>query len=379
MSQKMKLLFTISFSLAFSALIGQSFDEIISSNRYIDCRDVTHNALPITEKLYHNNQIDSLYQFIDYWESKCGFLEPAFRLRNILKIRTNKFETDSISDSMIELLILYRRKLENNDFYQFHNRIRLRSDPYLTKSPFDSFTQKIASTTTSSNLDESLLLDFYTKGSPTFKEIKEAANNSRLKQHHTKIYNKTLWQPQFHLALVTGVIQNYGDLSIFGTRPVFGFVLGGKQLRHNFDLILDFRAGPSKEEYTFIYEDSLISEDTWTGMYVGAEYTFDFIHSEKLDVGISPGIGYDRITALTIDNDYGEDAKFLSSFNKNIGLVFKYKYGKQGGYVGLHFRYNLTNYDNPGGTELKGKYLNIRFTIGSIFDYWRDSKLKYLE
>ncbi len=373
------LLITISFCLTVSVAIGQSFDNVISSNRYIDCQDVSFNAFPIIEQLYANNQIDSIYQFLDYWESKCGIMESTSRLKNILGIKTHNFEPDSISPSWIDRLISYRRNLEQRGFHPFYYPYEPYKDFRLRRFLFDSLTQEIARRISSSNLDESLLLDFYSNASPTFEKIKVAPKESKLNQFYSADYNKTLWKPQLHIAFATGVILNYGNLSIFGVRPNFGMVMGGKQLRHNYDLILDFRTGPSKDKYSFVYGDSLISEDIWTGMYLGAEYTFDFIHSRKLDVGISPGIGYDRITALTVKNDYGEDAMFLSSFNKNIGLVFKYKYGKNGGYVGLHFRYNWVNYDNPGGTNLDGEYLNVRLTIGSIFDYWRDARLKNLE
>lgn len=114
-------------------------------------------------------------------------------------------------------------------------------------------------------------------------------------------------------------------------------------------------------------------------MYLGLEYTYDIIQTDKVTIGVSPGIGYDRITTLTIDNDYGEEAGFVSGFNKNAGLVLTYRFGDQGPYAGLHVRYNWVSYDNPGGTFLDGGYLNIRLVIGSISDYWQKGRLKSME
>ena len=374
----MKLFFTLCFCITLSTVNGQTFDDIISSNKYVDCQDVSFNTVAIIGQLYTTNKLDDVYEFLDYWEAKCGFKEPIFRLRTILNIKTNTFEADSISSSLIEHLITYRVR---NDFdwftyFNYPNKFR---DNILKEIEYDSLTQNIATNTLSNDLDESLILDFYSSETPSFEKIKKAPSHSRLNQAYNEVYTETFRKPQFHFAFLAGGIKNYGGISIFGTRPSLGFLLGGKQLRHNFDLILDIRIGPSKESYSFLYEGSLITDDSWTGMYLGGEYTYDIIQSNKIDIGISPGIGLDRITALNTDNDYGEDSKFLSGFNSNIGLVFKYKYGTKGKYVGMHFRYNWISYNNPGGTQLNGEYLGIRLTFGSIYESFRYSRLKNLE
>lgn len=358
---------------------GQSFDEIISSNRYIDCQDVSYNAAQLVEQFYKNNQIDSIYLFLDYWETKCGPAEPIIRLRTILDIKTGQLESTSISEHTISSLLEYRRRLEPGEFYNYYHPFPGLRNPGLDQSLFNSLTQKIAQSTPSNDGEESLLLDFYSMETPNFEIIKNASNTNKLNRLHNETYQKALRESETHVAFVTGTIQHYSNLSLFGTRPSLGFALGGKKLRHNYDFILDLRIGPSKEDYTFMYQNALITDNTWTGLYLGLEYTFDFIQTRKIDIGLSPGAGFDRITALTVDNDYGEDAKFLPGFNKNMGLVIKYKYGKRSGYMGLHVRYNWANYHNPGGTALDGQYLNIRYTIGVIDNRQRASKLKILE
>ncbi|MEL7222518.1 MAG: hypothetical protein AAGJ93_14445 [Bacteroidota bacterium] len=355
---------------------AQSFDDLVSSNKYIDCQDVSFNAFPIIEKLYADRKIDRLLEFLDYWESKCGPNEPAFRIRNILKIDRGEFDSDVISLEWIDLLIMYRSNLEERKKVPSGLPV---SDLAQRMLLLDNLSREMAGGMFSINEDETLLLDFYGSESPNFTRIRLASEASKLKRIHRDVERKTSWQPELHLAFVTGLSQNNGNISLFGTRPNFGLVMGGKQRRHNYDLVLDFRAGPSRDQYSFVYRDSLITDDIWTGMYVGLEYTYDFVHSKKLDVGLSPGIGYDRLTALTADNEYGIDPLFLSSFNHNLGLVFKYRYGRNGGYIGLHIRYNWVNYSNPGGTPLDGEYLNVRLTLGSIFDHWRENRLRNLE
>lgn len=357
---------------------GQSFDDVVSSNKYIDCKDVSYNAASIISEAYSNNQTNRIYEFLDYWESKCGNLEVVNRIRTILDINDGKFLTKTFSQETIGNLIFYRSSL--NPFDNIQGRKNYFSeDYYQSLASIDDLSKEMASNSRASTLDGELILDFYSAEEPSFSKIKNVGNSSELKELHNETYNKTLRMWQWHYAFITGAIQNYGNISLFGIRPNFGFAFGAKSLRHNLDVVLDFRAGPSDEDYTFIYQGDLLEDDTWTGVYIGFEYTYDFINTKKFDVGISPGLGYDNITAVSGDEDSGDDSKFLPSFNRNIGLVFKYKYGQKGGYLGLHFRYNWADYNNPGGTRLDGEYLNIRLTIGNIFNSYRNFRLQNLE
>lgn len=373
----MKWFFTIIGALFTLSGLAQSFDEIISENTYIDCKDVSFNASSIVQDLYFSNQKDKLYKFLDYWETKCGNREPITRLRTILDIDDNRFNSSSISESTLEDLMFYRRLINGNDYG--NNFYAIKNDYHQSIDSLDSLIQKIASNSTSFSQDGQLILDFYSSEFPNFSGIKNAPKTSKLNSLYESYYDKTIRMWEWHYAIMTGISSHYGNISLFGTRPNFGMAFGVKKMKHNIDLVLDFRAGPSKEEYTFMYMGDLTTSDTWTGMYVGAEYTFDFFNSGKLNIGISPGLGYDRITAVNSEEDDDIDPKFLSSFNRNIGLVFKYRYGQKGGYLGLHFRYNWADYGNPGGTQLDGNYLNIRLTWGNIFNGLRHMRLKNLE
>jgi hypothetical protein len=90
-------------------------------------------------------------------------------------------------------------------------------------------------------------------------------------------------------------------------------------------------------------------------------------------------LGYESITALSVDEDSDDDDKILGSFNRNAGLVLKYKYGRKSRYFGLHFRYNWADYNNRGGTQLDGNYLNVRLIWGRLFSFNRNNKLNNLE
>jgi hypothetical protein len=366
------------FVFCFQSNTAQNFDEIISSNRYINCDDVTLNASTMIRGFYDNKQIDKIYEFLTYWESKCGEIEEIYRLRTVLDINGNQFNSLSISEETIEDLLYYRnlRNAESNSINNFDGG---ESELDRSLKSLDQLIQTIARNSNPRTIDERLIVDFYAQEKPTFAAIKNAPNTSRVKEMHSEAYQRAYRMWQWHWAFAGGVYVPYGNISLFGTRPTVGLVMGGKHLRHNIDLIMDIRVGPSEEDYTFVYQGDVITDDTWTGIYFGAEYTFDFINTKTFDVGISPGIGYESITALSTDEDSDDDGKFLESFNYNVGLVVKYKYGKRGAYVGLQVRYNWADYENFGGTPLNGEYLNVRLTLGKIFNFDRHFRLQNLD
>lgn len=361
---------------------AQDFDDLIANNRQIDCGDIYYNASSIIEKFYQNNEINKIYNFLNYWESKCGKIDETIRLKNVLDISLNRFNEQSISKSTIEQLVNYKRILKiRSDSVFFEDTFLMGFDfNRLNKqnNDVDKLIRKIARSSSAGTSDQKLLLDFYRSDDPSFNQIKNSPNNSKLKTAFNQYSDETLRMWELHYALSASAIQNYGELAIFGTRPGVAITAGGKQLRHNIDAVIDLRFGPSDEEYSFLYQDELLTDDKWSSVYIGAEYTYDILRSNKFDIGLSSGIGYESITAVEGDDDEDIDGKFLESLNTNLGMVFKYKYGRNGGYVGLNLRYNWVDYSNRGGTPLQGNYLNLRLTFGKTISYERSERLELL-
>ncbi|WP_420316594.1 hypothetical protein [Ekhidna sp.] len=372
--------FIVGLACITPVLTQDIFDKKILSNPFITCQDVLYNAPDLILGYYKSDEPDSILLFIKYWKRKCMNPKEADWLKTITHIRSGRYDSDQITMSQINELVSYRRINEVSYYYSCLVETRQQEINYDLEINYaiDSIVRLIAHETTSENIDEQLILNFYASKTPSFKEISNAPTSSKLKKLYEEAISRTLDEPQTHIGFITGAVQHYENISFFGSRPTMGFVIGGKTMRHNYDFIMDFRIGASKEPYSFIYNDSLITDDKWTGMYVGFEYTFDFLQSKRLDIGISPGIGYDRITALTADNDYGEDSKFLNSFNQNVGMVLKYKFLSEN-FIGIHFRYNWTDYKNPGGSALDGEYFNIRITFSMLSNFWRSQRLNDLE
>lgn len=371
----MKIIFT---TIAIIALCwnaqAQSFDDVIARKKYIDCKDVSFNAPDLIHALYSKGETDSLYQFLDYWQNKCGYVEYVGAIQTLLDIKTANFDSAAVTDELLNTLIQYK---ENDvSFYPVASRNevgqlyeRLQKEARIIASDI----QQTYST------DEALLAGFFGSDTISFNAIKKSSpRESKLKRLYDQKVTEALKIPQMHWALFPSYYQPFGKLDVFGPHAGIGAIFGVNQLRHNLDVVLDVRFGRSANEYQFVYKGDLMNDNKWTSAYIGLEYTYDFYTSKKFRIGISPGVGYNGITAVPADDD-DEDPKILPGLDVNGGLAFKYTFGKNGGYAGLQTRYHWVDHHNAGGTELTGSYLSVRLVFGSIFNYQRAYRLSQLD
>jgi hypothetical protein len=375
----MKRILSLFFLIGSAASVqAQSFDDVMIKNRYVNCQDVTFNASGMISTLYKKNQLDSLYSFLDYWQSKCGKIESIFRLRLLLDIKSANFDPESVSTETFGYMLGYKPRPYY--YHTFYDRTNFNNDyTQALKNVDDQITAIGKDIEQTYSVDESLLKEFFTSDSASFADLKKTpATESKLRKIYDQRLTETLNMPEFHWAFFLGYYHPFGKLDVFGPHPTLGMMGGFKKFRHNFDLVMDIRMGPSQNEYEFIYKGALMKDDKWTGFYFGLEYTYDFIHAKKIRVGISPGFGFNGITAVPGDDDNDEDSKTLPSYDANGGLAVKYLFGRTA-YAGLQIRYHWVDHRNPGGTELNGNYLSARLIIGSIFNYDRTYRLRQLE
>jgi hypothetical protein len=235
------------FVFCFQSNTAQNFDDIISSNRYINCDDVTSRAASIIDDLYIKNQINKIYDFLDYWESKCGQLEEIQRLRTILDIDGRRFIISNNrlrNQAVIEDMLEYRSNLKSIQD-SLNSTFILDKDIYKSLNSYNNLTQEIARKSNFGSFDERLILEFYASDTPNFSDIKNAPHTSVLKQMHKTTYENTYGMWHWHWAFAGGIYLPEGNIALFGTRPSLGVIVGGKKLRHNLDFVMDIRIGPS--------------------------------------------------------------------------------------------------------------------------------------
>lgn len=370
-----KPLLTLFACCFFGLCPAQSFDDLIVKRQYVNCNDVSYSAPGLIRAL--RNQPDSLYSFLQYWKEKCGNLAYINSLELLLDIQTANFDSALIDNQLFLSMVTYKENSqlsENGSSYTDREFIQLEKNLHKETRAIASGIRQTYS------VDESLIYDFYLADSVSFKKIKTASpTESKLKRIYDREVYEAMRLPEYHVAGFIGYYNPFGKLEVFGPHVSIGAIIGTRLYKHNVDLVMDVRFGPSKNEYEFVYKGDLLKDNKWTSFYLGGEYTYDFISTKNIRLGISPGVAYNGITAVFGDEDRDRDPKILPALDLNGGLSFKYIFGKRGGYVGLQTRYHWVDHRNPGGTELTGGYLSMRLVIGSVFSHERDYRLRMLD
>jgi hypothetical protein len=333
-----------------------SFEQIISKNTVIRCEDVQLNAYSIIKGLHERNEIDSLYRFIDYWETKCNVTEMSFRLTQLLDIDQGRFNPDKINGEWIDFLLAYKTtSLMGPAQGTTPEELKINQQLDHLNTFLHEFARNIA---TPVSTDAQLLLAFYASKYPTFTKIAEASpEESRLSEFYHHERRQTERAAVMDIFFNIGYYHPFGKMERFGGHPIFGVGYGYSSRRHSGVFQFDIHAGPSRDEYTIVYNGAKISHRQWTGMYMGIEYYYHVIKREQFSFAFSPGIGYDRISALTSEDD--DTSVALRSLNLSFGLQGKYRYNDDH-YVGIQVRLNRADFNNPGGTTLNGGYVTIK-------------------
>jgi hypothetical protein len=167
-------------------------------------------------------------------------------------------------------------------------------------------------------------------------------------------------------SLMIGTWMPTGNLRTLGTHASASYLLGYRKMKNEYDLVATARLGTTTaQNYSILRSDTVYSRNYYGGGYIGAEYTRYFVHTEKFDFGPTIGFGYDEFDIAT-DTDATQTSLSptqIFTLNLNTGLRFKYFFHKAW-FVGLVLKYNSLNYENKGGTDLRGNACSIDISYG---------------
>jgi len=166
-----------------------------------------------------------------------------------------------------------------------------------------------------------------------------------------------------HFGLNIGAWIPTGDLSVLGTHPNIGAIWGIRHKVHEFNVVLDFRFGKSKDPYQVSRAGTLYQLDSYFGGYLGLDYIFYLGVGKGYDFGILAGLGYD---GFTLKKDIVPAPPYeIASFNFNTGIRFNW-YTKGRTYFSFQPKYNIINYANQGGTSFDGNAITLQFFVGTF-------------
>src|SRR5262249_36532961 len=119
-------------------------------------------------------------------------------------------------------------------------------------------------------------------------------------QHVLNVYNDAAFTARRNAvkgtaAVLTGWWIPTGRLrQVLGAPPSVGAPLGVRNKKNEYDFTGNVRFGyPTPRTYTFLRDDTLYNTNYYDGGYIGFEYTRYVVHTHRLDLGCTTGIGYD--------------------------------------------------------------------------------------
>jgi len=166
-----------------------------------------------------------------------------------------------------------------------------------------------------------------------------------------------------HFGLNVGVWIPTGDLSVLGPHPNIGVIWGIRHKVHEFNVVLDFRFGKSKDPYEVSRAGTIYQLDNYFGGYLGLDYIFYLGVGKSVDFGILAGLGYD---GFTLNKDVVPAPPYeIGSFNFNTGIRLNW-YTKGRTYFSFQPKYNVINYANKGGTSFDGNAITLQLFVGTF-------------
>ena len=380
-------------SLGTSAFAQDDYVSGMMTKRKLTCDDIGYNAAALIPKMYFENKPDTLDAIVNFWEKNCGMTEPATSLSILYAIRQNTFNrqlkglrTGSFTDTAISDTGYFNKNILPNLYaYKYAYNSRPASDSGLDdaaiayRNYYDMLYSMATSMLSATDLSvtEKFLVRYY--HNPDSTHIEEWAANA---------YDTTIIRPIYarHMlttrslngtdyALTAGAWMPQGNISLLGSGPYIGGLLGGKRNRWTFDF--DFYINfPVQHTPTYMVSnhDSLTASNTYLGFYAGLDAGYALLQKNKHELDILGCLAYQGIQVL---NGNGNTAVLtISSFNPNFGLGYKFyfkqrvKYDSEDdtytthhSYIGLVAKYNFLFFNNNPGTSLSGN----AFTVGLIY------------
>lgn len=380
--------------------------EQMMTRRALSKEDVKLNIMTLAPKLYSQGKTDTIKQLLDYYERNFAQNSLFSPLSYLIKIKERNFaeelrtrysvypswnDTAYYNTYIITFLKDFKTLCANMAKPNYYGEnVREAYIPYL------SFIGHLA-TDLQSIPDlasaEHFLLRFY--ANPT---------DSILASLKDPEYNGTrvqrLWLAQFlaprksddvsgiSLGIASGAWVPTGNLSLLGTHPYAGFIVGGRGRKFGIDANVSFRFLRAHNNYNVTVDNVGYNTHYYLGAFVGLDGNYELKRKGKNALEVLGGVAWDGFDALPGSNDDKEaPTKTIGSLNLNLGIGYRL-FLTQGvhlparwqrtarpeyrtSFLAIQAKFNYLNYHNEGGTALNGN----AFTIGIIYGaYARPAK-----
>lgn len=353
-----------------------------------NCENVAFNSSRLIERFFGQKNYDSIAIVSNRWEDFCGTTEPLFRLKVLTQIQGRTFSDIWMDkDYLMDFVFLYLDRLDyakEPNAKQVYERYKIPFGYISLNSPFDDLTVVWAN----SLLEMADLLPverafclLYSNQTDAFWEMlkDQKVTDAKLQEVYNGQIRKTNKMVEGNLGILSGIFLPQSNLNEFiGIKPIFGFQIGAKINKVQYDLTLAFRPGKPANPYSVVFKDEIVETNYQFGGYVGLDGAYELTNNYKKELDLLGGIGAEIMDAIEGDPEVENDSKTLGSLNLNLGLGYRI-YSKKMSFVGLQTKYNFVNLNNEKGTSLKGNYISLVLTYNYFGNIQKNSMLKRLK
>lgn len=370
-----------------AALTGQDLDGMLTAKKY-DCSDISYNSGDWFVKYMKKNDVDSARQILNYWESKCGMREPVFRAEILLALKENRLNDSLFPQGSLNYILNYEYRAEMIKYanYQHYDDYKSYFGYIPPGQEFDQYTRELAGEL-KKNFDplstEYLMAEFYSDNSDTllYKLQSDEYQRFELTKEYEEVVDTYANRAEYHMSLVTGIWIPTGDLKKLGCHPEFGFQIGAKHKKMNYDVILAIRFLNSANEYYAQRPDSDLPPeltDHYLGAHIGFDVGRDLLAKKGHEIQLTGGIAMDGFDALEDDKEKDLENASIWSYDFNIGLGYRY-YFTNSFYLGLRAKYHVVDYTRGNIIDFTGNPITIQFIIGTVNGEARNANLKAMK
>jgi hypothetical protein len=352
--------------------------DTLMTRRSIFPPDVAYNISYLIPEHHAKGNTDTLKLLMAYWERHCGMSEELMRCRILFAIEEGTYSEQLYRNmDIIQLLRDYEqhvpvgggRKVQWNTSYESQYKKQY-------GERLNRFTHELAGKLLEAKehtSEEAFFLTVYSNQCVDIFRCLEQPDytETNIGALYAKVKPKPEKTRYLHWEGSLGVWIPNNNLAFLGVHPNIGFRAGKSRNKWTTDFSLGFKFIESPNTYYVNFENEMYDTNDFAGVYVGVDLAYELLRRGKHSLSAAGGVGFDGIECLNFGDDGDDetsDTKWLATFNRNIGLIYKFHYKNQR-YIGLEAKYNSVNYSNTGGTNLYGKVFTVSLLVGNSIPF----------
>lgn len=356
---------------------GQSNAGTDRTNNRVRCSNIEFNVNRIIPQVMPTARWDSVNAILDFYEKECPNAATLTQLKILVDIERGRFdETNYDPATVFDELIAYERRVKKAEKHNYQPK-----DEYEeTRKGLDDFTKDRALNRlnfyTHSDVERFLLLIYAHRFDEGFDKLKnKELQSSRLQTQRDQDFE--VYKKDFFLSVKYGLGRWFArdNLSKLGNRTLYGLGVDLRKNKFSIGFYVNGYYGFAPEMYVVNHNYGVLNTNRVTGSALGIEGAFHILKYKKNSLYISGGIGFLTVSPRGNGTKEWDDPGYidlLSTRFAGYGLGYRRKLNTVS-YIELDARFNFTDLENEGGTDLSGNV--IFFTARYGMELRRNSNI----